>query len=487
MFRPAPHPRAVLLITSAAAFLVSLDLFIVNIAFPDIRADFPDTDLGQMSWILNGYTVVFAAFLALAGRLGDRSGHKRVFLAGVAVFTLASAACVVAPSVWVLVGARALQALGGAMVMPTSLTLLFVAFPVERRSWAVGTSAMIGALAAALGPPLGGILVESSWHWVFLVNIPIGVLAFAAGIRLLPASPAIAAGRPDVLGAAALIVSIGAVAFALVRAPDIGWTATEVITALIVATLGLAGVVLRSRHHPVPAVDLSVIRVPAIGIAALALVAFMAAFAGMLVINVLYLTGTWGWSAQKAGVALMPGPLTVVGVSYLASHLTARLGVGSVAAVGALVYAAGPAWWIMRLGSTPDYVAGMLPGQIAVGVGVGLILPTLSSVVGSSLPDHQWGTGSSLIATARQVGAVLGVALLITVIGTQTTGRPEELGLIRNGWLLLSAAAALAMLISIILAVTERRGRRTAAPPPYSSETYGCRARTVSGEPVLPT
>ena len=141
----------------------------------------------------------------------------------------------------------------------------------------------------------------------------------------------------------------------------------------------------------------------------------------------------------------------------------------------------------MRLGSTPDFVAGMSPGQIAVGVGVGLILPTLSSVVGSSLPDHQWGTGSSLIATARQVGPVLGVALLITVIGTQTTGRPEELGLIRNGWLLLSAAAALTMLISIILAVTERRGRRKAAPPPYSSESYGGRARTVSGEPVLPT
>ena len=269
------------------AIVRSLDLFIVNIAFPGIRADFPDTDLGQMSWILNGYTVVFAAFLALAGRLGDRSGHKRVFLAGLAVFTLASAGCVVAPNVWVLVGARAVQALGGAMVMPTSVTLLFVAFPVERRSWAVGASAMIGALAAALGPPLGGILVEYSWHWVFLVNIPIGVLAFAAGIRLLPASPGIAAGRPDVLGAAALIVSIGAVAFALVRAPDIGWTATEVITALIVATLGLAVVVLRSRHHPVPAVDLSVIRVPAIGFAALALVAFMAAFAGMLVINVL--------------------------------------------------------------------------------------------------------------------------------------------------------------------------------------------------------
>jgi MFS family permease len=192
-------PRTVLLITSAAAFLSSLDLFIVNIAFPDIRADFPGTDLGDISWVLNGYTVVFAAFLALAGRLADRVGHRRVFLVGLAVFTAASIACAVAPSVGLLVAARAVQALGAALVTPTSLSLLLAAYPAERRGYAVGAWASIGAVAAALGPPLGGLLVEASWHWVFLVNVPVGLVALVAGFRVLPDNVVEGAGRPDVL------------------------------------------------------------------------------------------------------------------------------------------------------------------------------------------------------------------------------------------------------------------------------------------------
>ncbi len=179
------RPGLVLVVVSAAAFLSSLDLFIVNIAFPAIRADFPGTDLGEMSWILNGYTVVFAAFLSLAGRLADRYGHRRVFLTGLAVFTAASAACAAGPTVGAIVAARALQAVGAALVVPTSLSLLLAAFPAERRTQAVGTWASIGAVAAALGPPLGGLLVGVSWHWVFLVNVPVGVAAWIAGRRVM--------------------------------------------------------------------------------------------------------------------------------------------------------------------------------------------------------------------------------------------------------------------------------------------------------------
>jgi len=453
----AARPRTVLLITSAAAFLASLDLFIVNIAFPDIRADFPGTDLGQISWVLNGYTVVFAAFLALAGRLADRVGHRRVFLAGLAVFTLASAACAFAPSVGLLVAARAVQALGAALVTPTSLSLLLAAYPAERRAHAVGAWASIGAIAAALGPPLGGLLVQASWHWVFLVNVPVGLVALVAGWRALPRVPASgAAGRPDVLGAVGLVVGVGALAYALVRAPDDGWASVPVVAGLAAAVLGLAGVVLRSRRHPVPALDLAVVRTPVVGLAALAMVAFSTGFAAMLVVNVLYLTGTWGWSAPAAGLALAPGPLVVVVVARLTGHLTGRVGIGPVAAVGALAFAAGPAWWALRLGVAPDYLTGMLPGQLLTGLGVGLVLPSLSSVVGAALPAHRWGTGSSLITTARQVGSVLGVALLVSVIGTHTTGRPEELGLVRAGWVFLAVAGVVAAVCAVAVARAER-------------------------------
>jgi EmrB/QacA subfamily drug resistance transporter len=457
-------PRAVLLVTSAAAFLSSLDLFIVNLAFPDIRADFPGTDLGQISWVLNGYTVVFAAFLALAGRLGDRYGHRRVFLVGLAVFTLASAACAAAPSVGLLVAARAVQALGAALVTPTSLALLLAAFPAERRAHAVGAWASIGAVAAALGPPLGGLLVEASWHWVFLVNVPVGVIALVAGLRVLPRTAGQGSGRPDLLGAVALVAGVGALAFALVRAPDLGWASGPVLAGLAVAVLGVAGVVLRARRHPVPALDLAVVGTPVVGLAALAMVAFTTGFAGMLVVNVLYLTGTWGWSPPLAGIALAVGPLVVVGVSRLTGHLTGRFGIGPVVAVGALLFAAGPTWWALHLGAAPDYAAGMLPGQLLTGLGVGLVLPGLSSVVGTALPAHRWGTGSSVITTARQVGSVLGVALLVSVIGTHTTGRPDELGLLRGGWVMLAAAGVVAAALAVGLARAERRPARPAHP-----------------------
>lgn len=459
---PTPSsPTAVLVVTSAAAFLSSLDLFIVNIAFPAIRADFPGSDLGGLSWILNGYTVVFAAFLALAGRLADRYGHRRLFLIGLVVFTIASAACALAPSVWTLVAARAVQAVGAAFVMPTSLSLLLAAYPPDRRAHAVGAWASIGAAAAALGPPVGGLLVELSWHWVFLVNLPIGVVALLLGLRVLADPGAPRGGVPDLLGAAGLVVGVGALAFALVRAPDDGWASPAVGSGVVIAVAGLAWVVRRSRRHPVPAIELDVLRVPVVATAALTMTAFSTSFAGMLVVNVLFLTGTWGWSEPLAGLGLAAGPLVVVIVSRLSGHLTGRFGAGPVALAGALSFTGGTSWWFLRLGVEPDYWGGVLPGALMTGLGVGLILPTLSALVGSALPAHQWGSGSSLINTARQGGSVLGVALLVSVIGTQTTGRPEELDALRSGWLLLAVAAGASALLAVVLTVVERTARST--------------------------
>jgi len=454
-------------VVSAAVFLSSLDLFIVNIAFPAIRADFPGTRLTGLSWVLNGYTVVFAAFLALAGRLGDRYGHRRVFLAGLGVFTGASAVCAAAPTLTALVAARAVQALGAALVMPTSLALLLGAFPAEGRARAVGVWASIGAMAAALGPPLGGLLVELSWHWIFLVNVPVGLLALVAGSRVLGRADRVATGRPDVLGAVALVVAIGSLAFALTRAPDTGWVSVDVLGGGLVTLAGLALVVVRSVRHPVPALDLAVLRVPAMTAAGLIMTLFSTAFAGMLVVNVLFLTGTWQYSVLRAGLALVPGPLVVVVVARVAGWLVARFGAGTVAGLGAAAFGLGSLSWLLRLGPEREYLAGLLPGQLLTGLGVGLVLPTLSAVVGSSLPAPQWGSGSSLINTARQVGAVLGVALVVSVMGSGTTGSGGDLALLRHGWVLVVVAAAAGALVAGGLALHERRARPapTAAGP----------------------
>jgi MFS family permease len=386
----APKPGLVLLVVSTAAFLASLDTFIVTIAFPGIRAAFPGGDLATLSWVLNGYTVLFAACLAPAGRLADRYGRKRLFLAGVAVFTVASAACALAPAIPVPVAFRAVQAIGAALVMPTSLALLLSVFPPHRRPLAVGVWASVGAAAAALGPPVGGLLVEASWRWVFLVNLPICALTLLAGPRVLRESRDTASGVPDLLGAAGLLAGVGALAYALVEASDHGWGGTPVLVAFAVAAVALAWVPLRSARHAVP-------------------------------------------------------------VSILGGRFVHRHGPGPVVALGGVAFGLGVLIWVLRRDSVPDYAGAMLPGRLLTGLGVGLILPSLSGVAGTVLPAARWGAGSAMVNTSRQIGTVLGTAVRVAVFA----GTPD-LADFRRGWLPILATAAAAAAGGLLIAARRR-------------------------------
>ncbi|MCV7422139.1 MFS transporter [Mycobacterium yunnanensis] len=455
------RPAATVAVVSTAAFLASLDLFIVNIAFPDIRTAFGHADLAAMSWILNGYTVVFAAFLNPAGRLGDRYGHRRMFLWGLVVFTLASAACGLSPSFTMLVSARVVQAVGAAMLMPSSLALLMAAVPASRRAVAVSTWSAVGAMAAALGPPVGGLLVEVSWRWIFFVNVPLGVAAFLAGTWVLAWTPATGVGVPDLVGAVMLVLGIGALVWALVELPTAGWTSTEVVTAALVATGFMAGAVWRSVRHPLPALDLAVVRVVPMWSSCLALLVFSAAFAAMLLGGVMFLTGVWHLPPSVAGLCLSPGPFVVVVVSLtVAGKLVGRLGIGAVAATGATLYVAGVVFWLCRAHLEPNYFADFLPGQILTGAGVGLVMPSLSAVSGLALQSHQWGAGSALTNTARQLGTVLGTAILTMIYHAGV-----DLDTVRRGWVFVVSAASAAVLIAIGMAVWWRTDA-TRAPGP---------------------
>src|SRR4051795_2845173 len=246
----------VLAVVSVAVFMSSLDLFIVNIAFPDIRSDFPETSLAGLSWILNAYAIVFAALLVPAGRSADRLGRRRSFLAGLALFTLASALSALAPNVELLVAARVLQAVGAAAVFPTSLALVLPEFPPAERRTAVAIWAAVGGGAAAAGPPVGGLLVQAGWQLVFVVNVPIGIALLAIAWRVLAETREHRdAPRPDLGGALLLTAAIGTLVLAIVKAPDWGWGNASTV-GLLAAAVGLgAAFAARSARHPTPVVE----------------------------------------------------------------------------------------------------------------------------------------------------------------------------------------------------------------------------------------
>jgi EmrB/QacA subfamily drug resistance transporter len=411
---------------------VNLDLFIVNVALPSIGRTFGGTELSSLSWVLNAYAIVFAALLVPAGRAADLIGRRAAFLTGVVVFAVASAACAAAPDVWLLVVARIVQAAGGALLMPASLGLLLAAAPPDKRTGAIRGWTSVGGAAAALGPVLGGALVAVDWRWVFLVNIPVAAVALLASVRVLPraraqrgadnskkraaADPADTA-RPDTVGAALFTVAIGALALALVKADDWGWASPGVLGSIAGAAVLLVLFARRSARHPAPVIEPHLLRLPAFATATAANVVFGTAFGAMLLMVTLWCQDVWGWSALRTGLAVAPGPLLVPFWAVGAGPLARRVGPGPVAAAGCAIYAAGCVFWRLNLSLVPNYAAHMLPGMLMTGTGVGLTLPTLVSAAVSAVPPHRFATGSGVVTMARQVGIVLGVAILVTVLG----------------------------------------------------------------------
>jgi EmrB/QacA subfamily drug resistance transporter len=463
---------AVFAVVTAGIAMVNLDLFIVNVALPSIGRTFGGADLASLSWVLNAYAIVFAALLVPAGRAADLIGRRAAFLAGVIVFALASAACAAAPDVWLLVVARIIQAAGGALLMPASLGLLLAAAPPDKRTGAIRGWTSVGGAAAALGPVLGGALVAANWRWVFLVNIPIAAVALLASVRVLPradnskkrasADPNTSdAVRPDTVGAALFTVAIGALALALVKADEWGWASARVLGSIAVAAVLLALFIRRSARHPAPVIEPHLIRLPAFSTATAANVVFGTAFGAMLLMVTLWCQDVWGWSALRTGLGVAPGPLLVPFFAVGAGPLARRIGPGPVAALGCAIYAAGCVFWRFNLSLVPDYPAHMLPGMLMTGTGVGLTLPTLVSAAVSAVPPHRFATGSGVVTMARQVGIVLGVAILVTVLG-HPSGGAATLAVFQHATVVIAAIAVTAGLASLLLVRSARTRARAA-------------------------
>jgi EmrB/QacA subfamily drug resistance transporter len=451
------NPAAVLALTSMVVFMVFLDATIVNVAFETISRDL-DAGPSRLAWVLNAYSLAFAAMLIPAGRLADRYGRRRVFLLGVAGFTIFSALCGFAPNPAVLIAGRAFQGLFAALVVPTALALLLHEMPPSRRPVAVATQAAMGAAAAAVGPTTGALLIEyGNWRWVFLVNVPIGVLVTLAGGWLLRESrdPG-ARGLPDPAGALLLAAIPALLSFSVIEGPSWGWNDPRVVAGFGLAALLLPVLGWRSATARYPVLDLALLRNRQFRLVNAASLVFATAFYGMLLANIVFLQAVWHYSVLQAALASAPGPLMVAVLARFAGRLAGRIGFRTVLLAGATCWALASAAFALTIGPSAQWLTHWLPPALLTGVAIGLTLPVQSGAAVATLPAARFGLGSAINASFRQFGAVLGVSLFVALVGDTRTATAAAY---HRTWWVLGAIGLASGLVLLIPRLAPRPGR----------------------------
>jgi EmrB/QacA subfamily drug resistance transporter len=412
-------PWPVFFTASVAVFLVSIDSTVLFAAFSSLLASFPGHSAADASWVLNAYTVVYAALLVPAGSLADTHGRKRMFMLGVLVFSLASMACGLAPGLPWLVAARVLQAVGAAMLTPASLSLVLSAFPADKRAVAVSLWGAVGGLAAALGPSLGSFLVDSmGWRWAFFINLPPALWSMWRATRYIQESPR-APGKHHVdwPGLALLILGVSTLTWSVIRSESQGWRSSQIWVGLAVGLIILWGFTRWARHTERPALDLRLFDNPTYRAVNLATLIFGVGFSMMFFGFFFFMTGIWHYTLPQAGLAITPGPLMVIPVAMVSGRIAAKAGHRPLLVGGCVLLALGGLWQSFIPGIEPQYLLHWLPSQIITGIGVGMTLPSLSGAAVASLPPQQFGAGSAVNQAIRQFGSVLGVALTVVLVG----------------------------------------------------------------------
>lgn len=421
---PPVNPWVVFAIASAAVFLVSVDATIAVAAFPALRSSFADTSPATLSWVLNAYTILYAALLVPAGRLVDLHGAKRLFLFGVALFTFASAACGMAPGTNSLIAARVIQAVGGAVLTPASLALILGAFPADKRSAIVGLWSAAGALGAAVGPGAGAILIElATWRAAFLVNLPFGALILFYAMRHLPALKGADAGKDlDIPGIALIASGVAALTYGVVQIEKAGFGAATVWGPAFAGVGLLFSYALWARGRKGAAIDMTLFADRTYTLVTVASFVFGIAFSMMFLSSFLFLLGIWGYSQGLTGLAVTPGPLVVIAVAIASGRLVARVGHRAVLVAGGVVYAVAQFWLAAHVTVTPAYLTLWFPMQVVGGIAVGLLLVGLSGAAVEGLPPARFGVGGAVNNAVRQLGGVFGTALAVVLVGQTDAG-----------------------------------------------------------------
>jgi EmrB/QacA subfamily drug resistance transporter len=417
------NPNAVLAVVAVAEFMVILDASIVNVALPAIKRSFGFSEQ-NLTWVLNSYTLICGGFLLLGGRLADRLGRRRLFMAGIALFSTASLVCGLSQSGGELLVARGFQGLGGAMVSPAALSIILTTFAEgKERNRALAVWGAIAGAGGAVGLLLGGILVQAlSWRWVFFVNVPIGATVLALAPRIVPESrsEALANSGYDVEGAVTITAGTTALVFTLIKATSWGWTSGRTIAGFVASAVLIAAFVEIERRHADPLVPLRIFSNRSLSAANATLLLVAAALFGMFFFLTLYLQQVLGFSALKTGVAYLPLSVTLIGVSAAASRLVDRFTPKPVLVAGVLISTGG---FVLLTGLPAHraYGSHVVPAMVILGAGLGLSFVAVTIAGTSGVAPEDSGLASGLLNTTQQVGGSIGLAIMTSVATSRTT------------------------------------------------------------------
>jgi EmrB/QacA subfamily drug resistance transporter len=433
MARHSTNPWLVLVLICMAQFMVILDATIVNVALPSIQRDL-DLSEANLQWIINSYTLVFGGFLLLGGRAGDLLGRKAVFLVGLVIFTVASLLNGLANSEGMLIGFRALQGLGAALISPAALSIISTTFAEgKERARALGVWAAIAVGGSAVGLVLGGALTQAlSWPWIFFVNVPVGIVVFFLALRLVPESKDEHAHKSyDVPGAVAITGGLMSLVYAIVSAETDGWTSAKTLIFFAVAiVLHVAFIVIEQRSAE-PLVRLSIFRVRSLLTANVGMFLVASGMFAMFFFNTLYIQRVLGYGPLKAGVAFLPFTAGIMISAGIASGLATRIGVRPVAGVGMALTILGMLYF-GRMPVDGAYATDVLPGIALASLGMGAVFMPLTLVATTGLEDEDQGLASGIFNTSQQIGGALGLAILSTIAAGQT--HSDEPGQLVHGF-----------------------------------------------------
>jgi EmrB/QacA subfamily drug resistance transporter len=478
------RPATTLAVTAVAFFMVVLDALVVVTALPSIHRSLGGS-LGTLQWTVNAYNMAFGAGIVTAAALGDRLGRRRVYTAGLALFTVASAACALAPDVGLLITARAVQGLGAAVITPLSLTILSSAFPAARRGAIIGIWGGISGLGVAAGPLIGGAVTQGlSWHWVFWVNVPVGIAA-VIGARLRLAESHGPRTRLDVPGLALVSAGAAALIWSVVQGSQAGWTSTEVLAGLPLGVVLLGAFLVWETRAPQPMIPLGLFRVRSFSAAVTAVFLLGASIYAAAFMTSEFFQLAKGDSPLTAGLRFLPWTAAPLLIAPLAGALSDRIGARLLMVPGLLLQAAGFAWIVVLAGSGSGYTAYIAPFIIA-GVGVSMAIPTTSAAALNAVDPAALGKASAILNTLRQFGAVFGIAIATAIFNSR--GSLAGPAAVTSGYRPALAAAAGFSVIGALAALAVRRTGgpvlTQAAPAPASAA--GERSDLMAALPAPP-